>query len=618
LSSQPSTDATIATTAVRWRLLSSPVVLRVAEVLVVVVVLAVLVAYVAPTLDAPLLEKHAFRQTQTAWTARVFHEDGIDLLHPKLPVFGAPFEAPFEFPLFQALASVPMAAGVAEDTSLRLTCLACFILTALLLWGLVRHVAGAVSGVAAVIAFTFTPFALVWSRTAMIEYLATAGAVGFTLGVVLWRERRHPALFVAALAAGLVGMLVKPTTAVFWILPALAYRPRALGGGTPRRRIDPWLAALVAVPFVAALAWTRHADAIKAASPVTEWLTSSNLQRWNFGWPAQRVDPSAWQAILQHTVPSLLSLYTLLLVPAAIAAWRSTQRLFWLAVASAVLLPPLVFMNLYVNHDYYPAALSPAIAALVGLGGGWVWSAVRPRWLVAALPVAAVLLAWGTLELGRGYWLRIHGGYDDLQAMPLASEISGHTRNDDLVGTVGLDWSPAVLYYAHRRGNMVTAHARDAGLDAIHDDGYRYLLVAEPQSEDLGFMDRWQWVGALAPHLYGIADDAAQLPRAYLVATDPGRGLEARLDRAEPVDGAPGALKCSAGTRIRAGRSGTWLLLADAAPGARVSVDGLAPVPARHAVFASPALTRDGTLVVSCAGPDQLDLLRVLDAPAPR
>ena len=35
-----------------------------------------------------------------------------------------------------------------------------------------------------------------------------------------------------------------------------------------------------------------------------------------------------------------------------------------------------------------------------------------------------LLLAWGTLELGRGYWLRIHGGYDDLQVMPLASEIA--------------------------------------------------------------------------------------------------------------------------------------------------------------------------------------------------
>ena len=35
-----------------------------------------------------------FRQTQTAYTARIYHEQGIDLLHPKLPVLGEPFEVP--------------------------------------------------------------------------------------------------------------------------------------------------------------------------------------------------------------------------------------------------------------------------------------------------------------------------------------------------------------------------------------------------------------------------------------------------------------------------------------------------------------------------------------------
>lgn len=298
------------------RVRSSPAAERVAEIGAVVAVLAALVVYVAPTLHAPLLEGHAFRQTQTAWTAREFREEGIDFLHPKLPVFGAPFEAPFEFPLFQALATLPMDLGVAEDTALRLTCLVCFVLTALLLWGLVRHVAGPASGVGAVVAFSFTPFALVWSRTSMIEYLATAGAVGFAYAVILWRDRRHHLFLVAALAAGLVGMLVKPTTAVFWILPALAYRPRTRSGGSaPRRRVDPWIVVVVILPLLAGALWTRHADAIKAASPVTEWLTGWNLRRWNFGWTRQRLDPEAWRVILQRAVPNLLGLYVLLLVP---------------------------------------------------------------------------------------------------------------------------------------------------------------------------------------------------------------------------------------------------------------------------------------------------------------
>lgn len=591
---------------------------RLAEAVALVAVLAALVAYVAPTLSAPLLEKHAFRQTQTAWTARVFHEDGIDLLHPKLPILGAPFEVPFEFPLYQAVAALAMDVGVPEDEALRATSLAFFALTAVLLWGLVRYVAGPVSGIAAAAAFTFTPMSLVWSRTSMIEYTATAGAVGFAFALVVWRDTRRPLFLALGMAAGLAGMLVKPTTAVFWILPALAYRPRRQGGPSRRWRLDPWLVVAVAVPLLAAVLWTRHADAIKAASPVTEPLTGWNLRRWNFGWTRQRLDPDVWWVILKRVGPNLIGLFGLLLVPAAVAAWRSPQRSFWLAVAGAAVLPVLVFMNLYFVHDYYLVGVSPAIAALVGLGAGWVWSVGRRRSLVVALPLVALFLVWGTLELGRGYWLRIHGGDDDPQVMPLASEIRAHTRASDLVAIVGLDWSPAVLYYAHRRGQMVTAWSQDVAFDLIHRDGYRYLLMVDPAHDDLAFMERWRWVGALGRHLYGLADTAADLPRADVVSTDPDPGLSARLGRAASLPGSPESIRCGGGTPVETGEEGTWIVLDEPAPGARVFVGARAPVPARGAVFVSPRLTSGGIVTVGCSGATRLAVRRVVAAPGGR
>ena len=586
------------------------------EIAVVVAVLAALTVYVAPTLDRPLLERHAFRQTQTAWTAREFHEEGFDLLHPKLPVLGGPFEAPFEFPLFQAAAAVPMELGLAEDTSLRLTSLVSFLATALLLWGLVRYVAGAVAGVTAVVAFAFTPFALVWSRTSMIEYLATAGAVGFAFAVVLWRDRRQPVFLALALLAGFVGMLVKPTTAVFWILPALAYRPREREGSA-RRRFDVWTAVVVVLPLLAGMWWTRHADAIKAASPLTEWLTGWNLRRWNFGWMQQRLDPGVWRVVWEWAGPNLLGLFAILLVPAAIAVWRSPQRRFWLAVVSAVVLPPLVFTNLYFHHDYYLAAVSPAIAAILGVGGGWVWSTVRPRWLVVVLPVIVLGLAWGTLELGRGYWMRIHGVDDDPQVLPFAAEIAGETQPLEPVLVVGLDWSPAVLYYAHRRGLMVVDRNRELSYDIAHRDGYRRLFMTDPDHDDLSFLGRWPWVGATSRHMYGIADAAAELPGPAVTATDPDRPLAARLAQAPRVSRAPTEIRCGVGTRLLAGDRGTWLLLGEAPAEARLSVGDLAPVPARRAVFVPPMLADDGSLVVGCIGASSLPLAAVVDAPGP-
>ena len=67
---------------------------------------------------------------------------GIDLLEPLTPVLGDPYQIPNEFPLFQATASVLMSWGVPADPSHRIVALGSFLATALLLWLLVRRMAG--------------------------------------------------------------------------------------------------------------------------------------------------------------------------------------------------------------------------------------------------------------------------------------------------------------------------------------------------------------------------------------------------------------------------------------------------------------------------------------------
>lgn len=590
---------------------------RLAEAAVVIGVLGAVVVYVAPTLGLPILEKHAFRQTQTAYTAREFHEEGIDLLHPKLPVLGEPFEAPYEFPLFQAGASIVMDLGVKDDAALRVTSLVCFLATALLLYGLVRYVAGRASGIAALAAFALTPLALVWGRASMIEYLATAGAVGFAWALIVFREERRPLMAALAVVAGLVGMLVKPTTAVFWILPALAYRPKVTTQPARRLLRDPWTVVAVVGPLVAGSLWTRHADAIKAASPTTEWMTSWNLRHWNFGWLEQRFDPAVWQILLERVGGNIVGLLGILLLPAIVAAARSRQWPFWAGVASAVFLPPLVFLNLYFHHDYYLVALSPAFAAFIGLGAGFVWSHVRGGPYAVLAPVLGLLLVYGSLELGRGYWLRIHGGYEDPQVLPLAREIQSHTKPNDLVAVDGLDWSPAVLYYAHRRGHMVSAHTVDVAYDLIHRDGYRYLVQVDAAHDDLRFLSRWRWVGALGPHLYAIADSPAQLSGSQFVATNE-VGALARLESGGTVVAGSRLLRCDRPTRFPSGRRGTWIRFAELPPDARVFVSAdLVPLPVRRAVFVGPELAARGQLTLSCTGAESLGVEGVIDAPGP-
>ena len=580
------------------------------EACAIVVVIGAFVAYLAPTLERPLLEKHAFRQTQTAYTARIFHEEGIDLLHPKLPVLGEPFEVPFEFPLFQAAASIVMDAGLEDDMAMRVTGLASFILTALLLYGLVRHVAGRIAAFASLVAFVMTPFALVWARASMIEYLATAGGVGFAWATIAWRERRTPATGSLALLAGLVGMLVKPTTAVFWVLPALLYRPESDAGASRTKSTRLVLVGLVLVPLLATAVWTRHADAIKTASATTVFLASWELQEWNFGTLAQRLDSYTWAILVKRSVN--FGLGTIFLAAAALATWRSRQRWFWLGMWSAALGPPLLFTNLYIIHDYYLAAVSPALAALVGLGVGHVVAHLPQRpTVLAAAALAGLVLVYGSLEVGRGYWLRIHGAEDDPVVIPLAAEVDALTVPGQRIAIAGLDWSPAVPYYSHRRAHMIATKNERFAYDLLYDANYLYLVVADPTLFDAAALDRWRWIGSIGPHSYTLASVPHELADAWFVATDaPGPPRAGTLLRQ--------GLRIPCGqqaARIPAGVRGTWIVSTTRTLDARVEVSAnLAPLPVRRALFVATELGRGGEVTLSCEGTPAL-VVDVIDAP---
>src|SRR6185436_7188295 len=61
----------------------------------IIVVLVVLsVPFRVSHLEQPFSGEHEFRQTQTAVGVWEIREHGFSLLHPKLPLFGAPWECP--------------------------------------------------------------------------------------------------------------------------------------------------------------------------------------------------------------------------------------------------------------------------------------------------------------------------------------------------------------------------------------------------------------------------------------------------------------------------------------------------------------------------------------------
>lgn len=576
-----------------------------------------------PTLDQPLLEKHGFRQTQTAFTARLFHEEGVDLLHPKLPLLDRREEVPFEFPLFQAAAAGVMSFGVAPDTALRATSLFFFLLSALLVYLVARDLIGPKTALASTAVFLFSPFGFVWSRASLIEYLAVAASLGWFWAGIRWRHLRHRPYALLAAASGAVAMLVKPTTAAFWIIPLLVHEtaPSAQGWRSWLvRRRDPVLAATIVVPLIAGLAWTRHADAIKAADPATAWLTSRALADWNFGTIEQRLTRQSWTAIGSRVSRLLVGLpFWLFAVALGFVFHTARRRWTLVAIAASAVGTVAVFFNLYVVHDYYLSAVSAQISILLGVAILGILRLSRPR---RRKLMGALVVVWvGTFAFfSFDYWRPLFRQVADSdRVLPLSREIREHTSPDDRILFDSLDWSPAVPYYAERKGIMIPmTRTTEPVLAAVSADDFDVVATSAYSGSTAFLLAKWDWVTARSKHVFRMGSTLRSLGDAGVVAGTPAAaGWPA--DGAEPLLSSPVRIRCGrGGPGIFVGNRATWLRF-DGFPQQRISLNGSSwSLPADRVVIVLPGTYPQGsTLAVDCVDPGSLRLMEAVDAPPP-
>jgi hypothetical protein len=437
-----------------------------------------------PTLNQPLLETQSFRQTTTSYPALLFFQQGINLFRPQVPVFGPPFLLPIEFPLFQAAASLVMHLGLAPDPAVRLTALVCFLITAALLWRLLVAIAGEAAGLAGLAAFLFSPLGLIVSRMSLIEYMATAGGLAFILCGLRWHETGKWRWYVAALVACAIGLLVKSTTGVIYLVPiGVLVLSVWFRGKLPVGRRSVYALAVVVlfgVPLLLTAGWTFWADGVRASNPNSAWFSSSGGLAGNyFGTLQQKLDPSTWFDLADEA-QRLLFGGTLWLwgVLALVAAALVARRAFAMALVLSAAIGPILFTYQYLTpgQEYYMAAISPLVAIAIGLAAGWMWRE-RGRLLSRAV-IVALVIGWAvTLHLSQGYWGRMYMPVDDpQQILPAAQYIDAHTQPNELVALAGDDWDPSIFYYARREGLMVRGSVGPAQYAELRSMGYTRLF----------------------------------------------------------------------------------------------------------------------------------------------
>jgi hypothetical protein len=430
--------------------------------------------------NEPILDRHEFRQTQTAISAYWIKEAGWKLNY-ETPIFGPPWSIPFEFPVYQfCVAQVSRISGLSIDSAgravsifyLLLTLPAVYLLAGV--FGLTRP-----QRLLVLAAVLSSPVYLFYGRTVMIETCALCFSIWFLVGIGFAARDSNLRWSLLAAFAGALAALAKVTTFAAFCLPAGALAlwlawARLFGR---QRSGAHWLSTglLCSAPVLLAVLtgtwWVRHGDAVKKTNPFSATLTSDQLSPWTWGSLSQRFSADIWIELWRNISQFVLneSAIVLLLVGATLVTMRI--RRFTASAALAFLTAPLLFINLYFHHDYYYAA----IALFLLVGAGFLLVAVwetftkttATRYLIVGGFFGSQLTAFYT-----GY-----GAYHrrDLPRPPaIAEAIRASVPTDGIVLIYGWDWNTLVPYYAQRRAIMVPS-GRERELEALE-----YILSQLP------------------------------------------------------------------------------------------------------------------------------------------
>lgn len=451
--------------------------------------------------NSPILDRHEFRQLQTAVSAHWLKQDGFRLNY-ETPLFGPPtWSIPMEFPVYQwCVAKFSRFTSLALDQSGRAISIFFLLATLPAVCGLASVAGLKRSGQLLVAAAVLSsPVYLFYGRAFMIETTGLCFATWFLLATGLAVRDLNVRWSVVATISGTLAALTKITTLAVYCFPAaglVAWLGWPHWKNRATRSITPvWRAVLLgSLPVFLAVAvgewWVRHADAVKDANPFSGFLKSSEMTAWNWGTLDQRFSLTVWSEVWSNIRQFVLGepATAVLLICAALAA--GPLRRFAAGSAVAFIVGPLLFANLYFRHDYYYSANALLLLGAAGLLLAGMWESFSlPR--SAKLLILALFFGAQLLTFHRGY------AYNHRRELPQPPEIASVIRKavpaDGVVLIYGWDWDSRIPYYSQHRAIMVPG-GREMELKVLED-----ILVQLPPLRIAALLIRQPSPGAFSP-----------------------------------------------------------------------------------------------------------------------
>lgn len=412
-------------------------------------------------LGNPILDEHAFRQTQTALTSYYIKQDGFKFSY-ETPVVGEPWSIPFEFPLYQLIVArlsktfnYPLT-NTGKLVSLLFTLLSCFPLFFLLKKLNINKNAIFFS----LMLFLSSPLYLFWSGTFMIETLALFFTLNFLyFGVLIYKGNFQFLNFFFYFVFLTLALLQKITTAIiplFLLCLIFLILITKIKNVLVRKRLLIKLFISTALPVSIAFLWVKYTDFIKQKNIIGASFTSDALFEWNYGSIEQRYSMALWFHTIFKRNISQSSFLVLGCVGVFLGFFLIKEReikFVILIMLLLFLLPFFIFTNLHIVHSYYQLANSIFWSVSVGIS---IFYLIRffPKYenILYVLLFSFFLFSnyfFFTKSYLQPKELKI--SEENSRTLRISNFIKKNTNENQPIVIYGYGWSSEVAFYSERR-----------------------------------------------------------------------------------------------------------------------------------------------------------------------
>lgn len=419
-----------------------------------------------PGLTSPLLDHHAYRQTQTASMARNYVRHGMQFLNPELDTEGTPQRAGTEFPIYSYLLAVLFKAFGMKDILGRLLSMFFAAWGTILLFEFVRPRLGERVAWLSGVVMCAIPIHVYFTRNVQPEPMALWGLLGFLYHADRWLNRggRPIDLILASFIGAIAPLLKLPFIYLLgplWlILGWEKYR-------TTLWKQLPYLASMLSM-LIATWGWYHYSNtAPVGVLPLTAKEHWENLRPiFSF---------KLWNNQFLSRLPELCTTYTGLAFAAigVTSLYKEMRQWIWIRWFGATALYIVLLGQYGIQHQYTALPFAPICAVFIAVGA----MAVFENW-----PKALVILLLLGIPIHTTFRIKRWYELEYPWVAQARAQVSVLSQPADLIITNTRE-HPVLLYHLNRYG--FAPDLEETGLDILKTyraQGARLFLTPTAES----------------------------------------------------------------------------------------------------------------------------------------